>query len=69
MSTPTDLIEGLKIIFRYASAEELIDHCFQAEHDQIWCCSYSGDKMTEGELSIMNDFGWFEDEDAWSMFT
>jgi len=25
--------------------------------------------MTEGELSIMNDFGWFEDEDAWSMFT
>ncbi len=47
MATMNDVMEGMKIIFRYAPHEQIIGHNFAAEHDQIWCGEYTGDKMSE----------------------
>lgn len=69
MATINDVMEGMKIIFRYASDGEISGHNFHAEHDQIWCGSYTGDKMSQSDLKEMEQLGWFEDEEAWSKFT
>ena len=69
MATMHDVMEGIKIILQYASDDEIFGHNFQAEHDQIWCGNYTGNKMSKDDLGKMNELGWFEDEEAWSKLT
>ena len=69
MTTMNAMLEGMKIIHKHSTPEETDSHCFQAEHDQIWCGEYNADKMNEQEKERMEALGWFEDEDAWSMTT
>jgi len=55
---------GLKLIEKYEP-----DARIEPGHDQIWVGSYAPEKMTGEELMIMQDDGWFEDEESWSYFT
>ena len=57
---------GLEIIRKYNPEADI-----EPAHDQIFVGDYetSFSQMTEEEKKIMEDEGWFEDEESWSHFT
>jgi len=69
MATSKDIFEGMRIIRSYTGEKKWKSHSFQAEHDQLWCCDYNAEKMSQSDRELMNKMGWFEDEGAWSKFT
>lgn len=69
MATPNDILLGMKIIKKYATRSEMHSDRFQAQHDQVWCGSYTGHKMPPDDKEKMDILGWFEHEGAWSKFT
>ena len=60
------LFNGLGVLLKYDPDG---DTC--AEHDLIYCGGVSPDKMTEEDLKILEDSGFFYDEDdaGWNKFT
>lgn len=69
MAKIRDIAEGIKIIRRYASYDELIGDNFQAQDGKIFCGKYSADKMSEPEAHRMKILGWVEEYDSWSFLT
>ena len=56
---------GFKIIMDVEPEAEI-----SAQHDQIWVGSYGNrELMNDTKRKMMEDAGWFEDEDSWSHFT
>lgn len=68
MATPNEVRKGMRIISDYAKTGEFDDTSIRAGLDQIWCGEYTGEKMSKKNLSKMENLGWFEDEDSWSVF-
>ena len=71
-----DVIEGMKIIYRYnfhASITKLSnrEEIHGAHNKQIWCGKYDTDywMMSDPDLAQMNRLGWFVDGDSWSCYT
>lgn len=58
-----NIIEGMQIVAKHSKDQ----YCVTAEHDQIWCGAYDL-PMTEEEKKRMEELGWFEAEDSWSVF-
>ena len=62
------LYKGMTIIRKYTQNEKLERIHFAAEHDQIWCGEFNGDKMSRYDKEDMDFLGWFEDAGAWSKY-
>ena len=62
------VLEGALIIKKYMTDGEYRRQHFCAEHDQIWCGDYSGDRMSADDRQAMSDLYWFEDNESWSCY-
>ena len=60
-----DFIEGINIIMKYRPKDT--DYNFAAEHDKIYFGEYYW-VTNEKDIKRLDDLGWFEDEDSWSIF-
>jgi len=69
MATINNIFQGIEIIRKYETKEQLEEDCFQAINNQIYCGNYSGDKMTPQDLAEIKKLGWFNHEGSWSIFT
>jgi hypothetical protein len=63
------LFTGLKILDKYRFKGEKYD--FNFGHEQIWIGDFGTTvgQMSEEEVIVMFENGWFESEDAWSLFS
>ncbi len=69
MATTREILDGIKLITSKMTEEELDGHEISPADDQIFCGKYSPSRMTKGEVDQLKKLGWFEDEDAWSIYT
>jgi len=69
MATTRAIIDGMKLITSKMTNEELDGYEINPAHDQIFCGEYAPDRMSKDEIDQLKKLGWFEDEDAWSIFT
>ena len=66
MSDIDNLLIALEIIKRNSDGYPPGEY-IAAEHDQIWCGTYSED-IPEADLTTLRGLGWFEDVGAWSLY-
>jgi hypothetical protein len=62
-----DFANGVAIIAKYAKGS----FNYNFEHDQMWFGDFEETvgQMTESEVRELAKYGWFEDEDGWSIFS
>jgi hypothetical protein len=59
-STTKDILNGINLILKYES-----DATFATEHDEIFFGSADvKEAMTPEELILLEEWGWFEDQDS-----
>lgn len=69
MATTRAIIEGMKIITSKMTDTELDGYGINPAHDQIYCGEYDTSRMSGHELATLEELGWFEEEDSWTIFT
>ena len=67
MSDFRQFLEGCKILEQYECGGDYLG----AGHDQIWLGNLEKSKrvMHKNDIKKLDELGWFEDEDSWSIFT
>lgn len=59
-------LKGMNLLSKYVSQLDI-----ESGHDIIYVCDFNStvEKMSEDEVKILAEYGFFNEEDSWAFFT